>query len=114
MMSKIHVLDKPDPEHVHVALHFRTMDGENDMGTSWRDVLAGMGLLRQHGLYADPVERQQIMAGDIVEISVVLPDEENGNRIRDLHAEAEAEIARWKAAFILQYAFYGYEYGEVE
>lgn len=117
-MAKVHVLQMTAQGHFDALVHFNMPAGNNSAGVSWKAAALAAGLVGNTAhSQADEDEKAAILAGDRVELRIVLSVNPTGKSVPELVAlvdkDAEAAKAAWIAEQQKALKYWGYKQGTV-
>lgn len=125
-MSKIHILGATDEGQYRVVLHFNMPPGNNSAGLTWKSAYVNnwrLNHISQAGAILAPysimeegtgpgqittAERNQVIAGDVIEIVASIRAESGGTTAASLTAMADQIIAETQARLARELKYFGY------
>jgi len=116
-MAKIHAFAFDDSGGCRVILHTAMTAGNNAVGSSWKDVWLAAGknvtsMAEGTGIgQITTVEKASVVAGDVVEVSGVIPKEVIDQGAAAVDAFADVLIAEALEHLGRQFNYYGWTNG---
>ena len=116
-MAKIHIIKSPSRGVWEGFVHFLVPAGSNTVGIPWKTILLENYPNLEPAAFGDETEKQKIIAGDIVEISVSFylnPDDMEVSVLQAaLNKVAEDAIVQWRTEPLRAHQYSGYSQGVV-